>query len=423
MSRRSFGVLAAVAAAGLTVGPGHLTAAEDIEPWPQWGGPSRNFVVEARDLATEWPANGPRRKWQKPLGPGYSAIVTDGRSLYTLFRSGEDDVVVALDAATGETIWQTRYAAPFVETCSERLGAAPRAAPLLTSAGGERVITISAGGLMNSFDRKTGARQWSIDLTPNPSETVRACGYSTSPLAFENLIITTAGGTGRGVVAVRAATGEVAWQTQDFQNGYSSPVLIDLDGQPELIAFTYGEVSGINPRTGALEWTHPHPSDQGVNVATPLWGVDHLLFISSAYNGGSRVLRLMREQGRVKVDEVWAHRRVRIHFGNGLRIGDRVYASNGDFGSAPFVAVDIKSGDTVWRDRSVNRSTLIAAGDKLIILDEDGTLALATASDTGLTILAKASVLAGRTWTAPTLSATTLFVRNNTDIVALDLGK
>ena len=423
MSRSFCNALAALAVAGLTSSPPHLTAAADITPWPQWGGPSRNFVVEARDLATEWPATGPRRRWQKPLGPGYSAIVTDGRALYTLSRNGDDDVVVALDAATGETIWHTRYAAPFVETCSERLGAVPRAAPLLTSAGGDRVITISAGGLMNSFDRKTGARQWSVNLTPNPSETVRACGYSASPLAFEDLVITTAGGPGRGVLAVRASTGEVAWQSQDFQNGYSSPVVIDLDGQPELIAFTYGEVSGLNPRSGALEWTHPHPSDQGVNVATPLWGTDGLLFISSAYNGGSRVLRLTRQQGAVKVEEVWAHRRVRIHFGNGLRIGDRIYASNGDFGSAPFVAIDVKSGDTIWRDRSVARSTLIAAGDKLIILDEEGTLALATASDTGLTILAKASVLSGRTWTAPTLSATTLFIRNNAEIVALDLGK
>jgi outer membrane protein assembly factor BamB len=423
VSRIAFvaGALAAAAAA-LAPGPVKVTAADEVT-WPQWGGPSRNFVVEARDLASTWPAGGPRRKWQKPLGPGYSAIVTDGPTIYTVYRSGDSDVAVALDAASGETRWQTTYDAPFNETCSERLGAVPRAAPLLTSAGGERVIVVSAGGLMTSLDRRTGARQWSIALTPNAPDTVRACGYSTSPVAFEDLIITTVGGQGRGVMAIRVASGDIAWQSQDFMNAYSSPLLVDLDGQPEVIVLTYGEVSGLNPRSGALEWTHPHPADQGVNVAMPLWGKDNVLFVSSAYNGGSRALRLSRQQGTVKVEELWAHRRVRIHFGNGLRLGDRVYASNGDFGAAPFVAVDLKTGDTIWRDRGVARSTLIAAGDTLLILDEDGTLVLARPTDTGLDVVAKAPVLSGRSWTAPSLSGTTLYLRNNTEIVALDLGK
>ena len=255
---------------------------------------------------------------------------------------------------------------------------------------------------------------------------MRACGYSASPLAFEELVIATAGGPGRGVVALKAESGEIAWKSQDFQNGYSSPLLIDLDGQPELVVFTYGEVSGLNPRTGNLEWSVAHASEQGVNVATPVWGADNLLFVSSAYNGGSRVLRLSRSGSQVKVAEVWANRRVRIHFGNAVRDGNRIFASNGDFGAAPFAAVDVNTGDMIWRDRSVARSTLIgvtgAAGIRLLLLDEDGNLALATPSDTGLSVQAKARVLNGRAWTAPTLSGTTLYLRDLKEIVALDLG-
>ncbi|HEY7496960.1 MAG TPA: PQQ-binding-like beta-propeller repeat protein [Vicinamibacterales bacterium] len=394
-------------------------AATDTTSWPQWGGPARNFVVDARPLATTWPAGGPRKRWRKAIGDGFSSIVTDGRAVYTLYRDGTNDVAIALDAATGDVLWQTRYEAPFVETCSERLGPVPRAAPLLASS---RVVTVSAGGLMNSFNRATGQRLWSVDLHAGDAQAVRACGYASSPLAFEDLVITTAGGTGRGVIAIKSATGEIAWKSQDFQNAYSSPLLIDLDGQPEVVVFTYGEVSGLNPRTGALEWTHPHAADQGVNVATPVWGKDNLLFVSSAYNGGSRVLKLARSNGRVSVQEVWANRRVRIHFGNAVRIGDNLYASNGDFGAAPFAAIDVKTGDIVWRDRSVARSTLIAAGDKLLILDEDGTLALATPTGTGLTVLAKAAVLDGRSWTVPALSGSTLYARNGKEIVALDLS-
>jgi outer membrane protein assembly factor BamB len=387
--------------------------------WPQWGGPSRNFVIPAADLATSWPEGGPRRIWQRPLGDGFSSIVTDGATLYTLYRDGADDVAVAMDAATGRTRWDARYAAPFHEECSEQLGPAPRSAPLIA---GERLVTVSAGGLMNSFDRRTGTRQWSRDLLEGSSGALRACGYSSSPLAYKNTIITTAGGPRRGVLALDAATGAIVWQSQDYQNGYSSPILVDLDGRPEVIVFTYGEIAGLDPETGALEWSRAHAADQGVNVTTPIWGDDHLLFVSSAYNGGSRMLKLARAGAGVTVDEVWSNKRVRVHFGNAVRLGARIYASNGDFGSAPFAAIDVATGDMPWRDRSVSRSTLIAAGNRLVILDEDGNLAVATPGDTGLTVQAKAQILGERAWTAPTLSGTTLYVRDRHQIMALELG-
>jgi outer membrane protein assembly factor BamB len=389
------------------------------DPWPQWGGPSRNFVIEARGLAVTWPADGPRRVWKRALGDGYSGIVADDAAIYTMYRAGDQDAVVALDRATGTTKWESKYDAPFNETCSQRLGPVPRAAPLLMA---DRIITISAGGLMNSFDRKTGARQWSVDLLGGATNAVRACGYSSSPVAFGDLVISTGGGPGRGVVAVQSSSGKIAWQSQDFQNGYSSPLLIDLDGQPELIIFTYGEVAGLNPKTGALEWSRPHPSDQGVNVTTPIWGPDNLLFVSSAYDGGSRVLRLKRNGDQVSVEELWANKRVRIHFGNAVRLGETIYCSNGDFGSAPFAAVDVKTGDMLWRDRAVTRATLLGVGDKLILLDEDGNLALATPSSSGLTVHAKATVLSHTAWTAPTLVGTTLYLRDRQHIVAIELG-
>jgi outer membrane protein assembly factor BamB len=274
---------------------------------------------------------------------------------------------------------------------------------------------------MNSFDRRTGTLQWTRDLLAGTPDEVRACGYSTSPLAYKDQIITTAGGKGRAVVSMNAATGAVTWQAQDFENGYSSPILIDLDGRPELIVFTFGDVAGLDPDTGRLEWQHAHPAEFGVNVAMPVWGEDHLLFISSAYNGGSRVLKLARTGSTVSVTEIWASQRVRIHFGNAVRFGQRIFASNGDFGAAPLAAVDVATGQMLWRDRSVARATLVGAGTTLLLLDEDGNLALATPGDTGLVVHAKAQILDGRSWTAPTLSGTRLFVRNQKEIVALDL--
>ena len=388
--------------------------------WPQWGGPNRNFVVLAADLAPSWPDGGPKRLWQKALGDGFSAMVTDGVTLYATYREGAEDVAIALDARTGETRWMTKYAAPFTETCSERLGAAPRAAPLIHR---DQLITVTSGGELHSFDRRDGKAQWTVDLLAGAAAELRACGYSTSPVAYKNTLITMAGGKGRAVVALDAATGRTVWQSQDFQNGYSSPILIDLDGHPEVVAFTYAEVAGLNPDTGALEWSKAHPSDQGVNVATPIWGDDHLLFVSSAYGGGSRMLKLARKGDAVAVEEVWATQRVRVHFGNAVRMGNRIYFSNGDMATAPFAAVDVATGEPVWRDRSVTRATLIGVGKDLILLDEDGNLVLASPTESGLEVRGKVALLAERAWTAPTLSGTTLLVRDRHQVIALDLGR
>lgn len=389
-------------------------------PWPQWGGPARNFVAPAADLAASWPASGPRQLWRRPLGDGFSGIVTDGTHIYTTYRDGADDVAVAMRAADGVTQWESRYPAPFDESCSERLGPAPRAAPLLA---GERLITTTAGGAMHGFDRRSGKPQWRIDLVPPGSEAAKPCGYASSPVQFEDTIITMGGGKGRGIIAVEAATGRIRWAAEDFVNGYSSPVVIDVEGRPALIAFTAGEISGLDPRTGARDWSIPHPADFGVNVAMPVWTGDGLLFISSAYNGGSRVLRLSRAGDAVRAEEVWAHKRVRIHFGNGVRVGDRIYASSGDSGSAPFTAVDVRTGDILWRDRTVVRASVIACGSRLIILDETGLLVLAEPTPDALRVLAKAQVFDSLAWTAPALAGTRLYLRNRKEIAAFDLGR
>ena len=415
--RPAAALAALVLLAGAPEGADYIAHGPENATWPQWGGPSRDFVSRAT-IATSWPQAGPREVWRRPLGDGFSSIVSDGVNAFTMYRDGPHDVVIGLDLASGKTVWETKYAAPFEETCSQRLGPAPRAAPLVA---GDRLITVSAAGLMNSFDRRTGARQWTLPLITSAGEG-KPCGFSTSPIAFGDRIITMAGGKGRGVVAVDAATGRERWASQDFTNGYSSPILVDVGGVPELIAFTAGEISGLDPKTGRLEWSVPHPAEYGVNVAMPVWGEDSLLFVSSAYNGGSRGLKLSRHGAGVKAEERWAHKRVRVHFGNAVRIGDRIYAANGDFGAAPLVAVDAATGETLWRDRSVPRPSLIAVGQQLLALGEDGMLILATPGKEGLTVTGRAQIFSSTAWTAPALAGTTLILRDRKEIVALELG-
>ena len=395
------------------------SAAAQANDWPQWGGPQRNFVSGAKGLAAAWPEGGPRRLWSRELGEGYSAIAAEGERLYTMYRRGNQDVVVALDAATGKTVWEYAYDAPFSAEYSMENGPGPHATPTVV---GERVFTAGPTGKLHALDKKTGKLLWGHDLMNEYKGTIRVNGYACSPLAYRDTVIMQVGGAGNSIMAFRQKDGAVAWKRHDFRNSPSSPLVINVDGQDQLVAFMYDEVVGVEPATGELLWSHPHKTEFGLNVSTPVWGEGNLLFISSSYGGGSRGLKLTRgKDGKTTVEEVWAHALMRVHYGNAVRLGDFVYASSGDFGTAPFTALNVKTGKIAWRDRTLARASLLAADGRLILLDEDGQLILATPTPEGLKVHSKAALLKSNAWTVPTLAGTRLYVRDRKNVMALDL--
>jgi outer membrane protein assembly factor BamB len=391
--------------------------------WPQWGGPQRDFKAPAAGpetrLAATWPEAGPRRLWQRELGEGFSAIAAEGARLFTMYRKGEQEVVIALDAATGKTLWEYAYAAPFWKEQDMSNGPGPHATPLVA---GSYVFTTGATGKLHCLNKQTGKLIWAHDLFKEFNGTVRVNGYSSSPIAYKNTVILQAGGPGAALMAFNQKDGAVVWQKHDFKNSTSSPILINVGGQEQLVAFLWGDIVGVEPASGALLWSHPHQTEYGLNTSTPVWGEDNLLFVSSAYGGGSRVIKLTRDGDKTTVEEVWAHNLMRVHFSNCIRVGEFVFGSSGDFGPAPFMAVNVKTGKIAWRDRSLARANFLYADGRFIILDEDGRLALATPTPEGLNVHCKTELLPGLTWTAPTLTGTKLYVRNRKTILALELG-
>jgi outer membrane protein assembly factor BamB len=387
--------------------------------WPQWGGPHRNFKSDVKSLAASWPEGGPRRLWNRALGDGYSSIVADDNRLYTMYRNGEREVVIALEAATGKTAWEYSYDAPFSKEYDMSNGPGPHSTPLVA---GNYVFAAGATSKLHCLDKQTGRVAWSRDLIKDFNGTVRVNGYSCSPLAYKNTIIVMVGGAGSALVALNQKDGAVVWKKHDFKNSTSSPLIINVDGQEQLVAFMFDDIVGVDPNTGDLLWSHPHPTDFGLNTSTPVWGEDNLLFVSSAYNGGSRVIKLGRAGGKTSVEEVWSHRLMRTHFTNLIRLGDYIYGSSGDFGPAPFTAVNVKTGKIAWRNRSFPRASSVYADGRLIILDEDGNLILATVSPDGLTVHSKVELLKNQSWTAPTLVGTRLYLRDRASIMAVDLG-
>lgn len=386
--------------------------------WLQWGGPNRNFTSPAKGLAAAWPATGPKQLWSRPLGEGHSAILASGNTLYTMYSQGEQEIVIALAADTGNTVWEYKYDAPIAGLNLEH-GRGPHATPLLA---GDLLYSVGATGKLFALDKKSGKVAWSHDLWQEYGGRKMDRGYSCSPVAYKNTIILTLGGEGQTLIAFDQKDGKVVWKNQTLDMSPSSPLIINVDGQDQLIMFLGKVVAGLDPNNGNLLWSHPHVTEWGLNITMPVWGDDNLLFISSAYSGGSRVLKLRQKDGKTTVEELWFHKQLRIHHGTAIRVGDHVYGSSGDFGPAFFAAVNVKTGDVLYRDRSFPKTTFVLAEGKFIILDEDGNLALATASPAGLKVISKASIMKNLAWTVPTLVGTKLYLRDRRTIAALDLG-
>ena len=386
--------------------------------WSQWGGPKRDFTTTSKGLAAQWPATGPRQLWSRPLGAGHSAIVSSGNTLYTMYSTGEQESVIALAADTGKTIWEHKYASPHSGLDYE-YGAGPHSTPILV---GDLLFTVGSRGVVHALNAKSGKVAWTHDLWKDFGGSKQGRGYSCSPIAYKNTIIMTLGGANQTLVAFNQKDGSVAWKNQSLDISPASPMIINVDGQDQLLMFLGKVVAGLDPNNGNLLWSHGHVTDWGLNISNPVWGPDNLLFISSAYNGGSRVLKLTQKEGKTTAQEVWFSGRMRLHHGTAIRIGDYVYGSSGDFGPAFFAAVNVKTGDIAYQDRTFPKVNFVLADGKLIILDEDGNLALATATPTELKVISKASVMKNLAWTVPTLVGTKLYLRDRRTIAAFDLS-
>jgi outer membrane protein assembly factor BamB len=352
--------------------------------------------------------------------------------IYTLYRPGTqvsrtgpweaEEVVIAMDAASGKTIWEHRYPS---EPFDFSQGAGPHSTPLIV---GDRLFTTGTNKQIHALEKRTGTLLWAVDLVEDfgaPPRLIRPAvkaGYAVSPLAYEGTIILQAGGEGQAVMALNQSDGSVAWKSGDFLVSEASPMLIDVDGQTQAVVFAAQAVYGLDPATGRILWSHAHDTSGDMNNSTPIWGPDNVLLISSGYNQGTRALRLTRKGDTTSVEELWFTTRMKIMFANALRLGDHLYATHGDFGPAVMTALDVKTGDVVWQERGFGRSSFVHADGKTIVIDEDGDLALVRLSPGGMTVLSRATIFDTVSWTAPTLVGTTLYARDRAKIVALDVG-
>ena len=328
-----------------------------------------------------------------------------------MYSTGASEFVVSLNALDGSEVWKSRTGAKY----SEGNGNGPRCTPTVD---GDRVYTLGASGELLALEVGTGKTIWQRNLRREFRSKRPHWGFTSSPLIEGNSVLVEAGGSNeRALMAFDKMTGEELWGSGEDPIGYSSPIAVDALGVRQILFFTGAALVSLSP-DGQPYWRHKWPNEGGINPATPVFIPPDRVFVSSGYGTGGAVLQMQSTDAGPGVSEVWFSKEMKNHFSTSIYHEGHIYG----FDEAIFKCVDVDTGDERWKVRGYGKGTLIFADGHLIVLSDEGKLAMVEANPDAHVEVTSAQVMSDRCWTSPSLAAGRLYLRNMVEIVCLDLA-
>ena len=388
------------------VHPSTATGAETRADWPGFRGPGRDGVIHGVWIESDWSRSPPVALWRRPIGPGWSSFAVSGDRVYTQEQRGDAEVVTCYNAATGQPVWTHRDAARFFESNG---GAGPRATPTLS---GRRVYAFGATGILNALDARNGAVVWSRNVSSDIDVGVPIWGFSSSPLVVDEVVIVAAAGQ---LVAYNRDSGDQRWRGPTGGGGYSSPQLLTIGGVVQVVLQSDIGATSVSPADGTVLWTHQAP---GTRMVQPAQTADGNLLISDI--GGTRRIAVAHGPGGWTTEERWTSNGMKpyfndfvVHKGHAFGFDGRILAS-----------INLEDGTRTWKGGRYGNGQLVLLRDQdlLLVISEDGELALVGATPDQFTELARFPAIEGKTWNHPVLVGDVLLVRNGQEMVAFRLS-
>ncbi len=385
--------------------------AVDLVEWPGFRGIDRDGVVQGLRVETDWSRFAPVRLWRRPVGPGWSSFAVRGDLLYTQEQRGDDEVVSCYRVATGDPVWRHRDATRFWESNG---GAGPRATPTLA---GDRVYTMGATGILNALDAATGTGIWSHNVASDTSTAVPTWGFAGSPLVVDDLVIVAAGGR---LAAYEAATGKPRWVGPAHGGSYSSPHRLSIAGVVQVVMLSDAGATSVAPADGAVLWEHAWP---GAAITQPARvGEGDILFGmagQSAAGVGTRRIAVSRGPDGWAATERWTSTGLKPYFNDLVVHKGHAFGFDGSI----LGCIDLVDGKRAWKGGRYGNGQLVLLADQdlLLVLSEDGELALVGAAPDQFRELARMPALEGKTWNHPVVVGDILLVRNDQDMAAFRL--
>ena len=426
------------------------------EDWPQFLGPRGTGISGETGLLDKWPQAGPPVVWAMRLGTGYSAPSVLGNLLVAFHRQGNEEIVEAFRADDGDFLWRYAYATSYEDPYGYNNG--PRCSPLLTAT---RCYTFGAEGRLSCLELQTGKPVWTLDTATEFNIPMAFFGVGSTPILEGGLLIVMVGGQlNSGMVAFDAETGKIAWENVGLKSweepgvryhrdnklaSYSSPLAVTIHGKRHLLCLMRPGLVSLDPKSGEINFSQFFRSAlrDSVNAARPVVVGDQI-FLSAAYDVGALLLKV-KADGR-HADTVWQDElSMQNHWTTSIYHHGYLYGFSGrhEAGST-FRCIEFQTGKLKWETVDVNandtpdpkdgrgtsepkfygRGSAVLADGKLIVLGERGNLALVELNPEKFVEISRATLprMKYPSWAAPVLSRQRLYLRDEDDLICLDLA-
>ena len=387
------------------------------QEWAGWRGPGRDGIAPAAQSLETWP-EAFDRAWQVEVGEGYSSPVVSGGRVFVHSRRGDAETVTALDLGSGMPLWQQDYPARFVQNTiapAELLG--PFATPAVY---GGRVFTLGAGGILSSWDAASGALEWQHDYSASVSVTDLFCGTAASPLVADGTLFVQVGSDTAGgrVLALDPATGGEIWTWNGVGPGYASPIVIDIEGERQVVTLTESSLIGLDAANGELLWNVPFIDEWNENTVTPVWTGTHL--VMSGPRQGTHAFTIQRRDGDWQASPAWSNTGATMYMSSPVLAAGTLYG-HVSTRSGQFVALDAATGAVQWASegREGDHASVLIAGDDLLLLTSDAELFVAAQDASAFAVVRHYDVADSATWAVPVPLPDGLIVRAATSLVRL----
>lgn len=402
-----------IAAAGVAARPARGAenpAGENY--WVEYRGPGRAGIFDQIPINTAWPPSGPPELWRQEIGGGYASMVVADSLVYTIEQRRGREVVAAYDLADGRQVWEHSWGARFSESMG---GDGPRATPTWDDG---RVYALGGNGDLACLSASDGSVIWKRNILKDAGASNLTWGMSGAPLVVDDVVIAHPGGrNGKSVFAYDKLTGDVRWSALGDKAGYVSPQVATLAGRRQLVLVTGTRVLGASLEDGSLLWSHPWKTSYDANCAQPLIVDGQHVFVSSGYGHGATLLQISSADSGFSVEEVWFNRNMKNKFNPSVLVDNVVYGLD----EGILAAIDVRNGERLWKKGRYRYGQLIYASGHLIIVSEQGDLALVEATPDEYREVVRFESITGKTWNVPALADGILLVRNQTEMVAYDL--
>lgn len=403
----------------LTLAVGSVASAAD---WPQWLGPDRDGV--SSESVAAW-TDAPKVLWRANVGEGHSSpIVADGRVyLHTRVKDKDEESVEAFDAVNGESKWQKTYPRG---SFSSVFGLGPRATPAYSDG---KLVTLGVTGLASVWDAKSGEKVWQKDILKDFEASNLFFGVSASPLIDGERVVLMPGGKKATAVALKLADGGVKWEYAGNEPAsYASPITLKVGEQRQAVFLTGSGLSAINAEDGKLSWKVPFKDGLNESSTTPIRAGG--LLIASTITKGSIGLRLGKKDDKDTAEQVWAEPALTCYFSTPVPVGKKhLFMVTGKASltsaSSTLRCVDAENGKEIWKQDNVGRyhaALLRLADGKLLLHGDDGKLRLLAPNVEKYEELCVAKVC-GRTWAHPALADGRLYIRDDKELICLEMKK